>query len=80
MIQNATINVTNSPDNYLIFARLYNLKSVTMKKVELDGVNGVLAFDNSAIGKKLFADALTFSDHPNCKCYTEDDSNALKVG
>ena len=80
MIQNATINVTNSPDNYLIFARLYNLKSLTMKKVELDGVNGVLAFDNSAIGKKLFADAVTFSDNTNCECYTEDDSNELKVG
>ena len=80
MIQNATINVTNSPDNYLIFARLYNLKSLTMKKVELDGVDGVLAFDNSAIGKKLFADAVTFSDKANCECYTEDDSNELKVG
>ena len=80
MIQNATINVTNSPDNYLIFARLYNLKSLTMKKVELDGVDGVLAFDNSAIGKKQFADAVTFSDNPNCECYTEDDSNELKVG
>ena len=72
--------MTNSPDNYLIFARLYNLKSLTMKKVELDGVDGVLAFDNSAIGKKQFADAVTFSDNPNCECYTEDDSNELKVG
>ena len=79
MIQNATINVTNSPDNYLIFARLYNLKSLTMKKVELDGVDGVLAFDNSAIGKKQFADAVTFSNNPNCECYTEEDSNELKV-
>ena len=72
--------MTNSPDNYLIFARLYNLKSLTMKKVELDGVDGVLAFDNSAIGKKLFADVVTFSDNPNCECYTEEDSNELKVG
>ena len=72
--------MTNSPDNYLIFARLYNLKSLTMKKVELDGVDGVLAFDNSAIGKKQFADAVTFSDNPNCECYTEEDSNELKVG
>merc|ERR1711935_239672 len=78
LIQNATINVTKSPDNYLIFARLYNLKSLTMKKVELDGVDGVLAFDNSAIGKKQFADAVTFSDNPNCECYTEEDSNELK--
>ena len=51
-----------------------------MKKVELAGVDGVLAFDNSAIGKKLFADAVTFSDNTNCECYTEDDSNELKVG
>ena len=50
-----------------------------MKKVELDGVDGVLAFDNSAIGKKLFADAVTFSDNPNCTFYTEEDSNELKV-
>ena len=71
--------MTNSPDNYLIFARLYNLKSLTMKKVELDGVDGVLAFDNSAIGKKQFADAVTFSDNPDCECYTEEDSNEYKV-
>ena len=51
-----------------------------MKKVELDGVDGVLAFDNSAIGKKQFAEAVIFSDNPNCECYTEEDSNELKVG
>ena len=72
--------MTKSPDNYLIFARLYNLKSLTMKKVELEGVDHVVAFDNSAIGKKQFAEAVTFSDNPNCECYTEEDSNELKVG
>jgi hypothetical protein len=51
-----------------------------MKKVELDGVDGVLAFDHSAIGKKQFAEEVIFSDNPNCKCYTEEDSNELKVG
>ena len=72
--------MTKSPDNYLIFARLYNLKSLTMKKVELEGVDHVVAFDNSAIGKKQFAEAVTFSDNPNCECYTEEDSNELNVG
>ena len=28
---------------------------------------------------KQFADAVTFSDNPNCECYTEEDSNELKV-
>ena len=75
MIENATINVVNSPDDFLSFDKLYNLKSLTLKNVEIKGVTKIVPYEYG--GKTIFAEAVTFSNNPNITCCTSENSNEI---
>ena len=46
----------------------YNLKSLTIKKVEFTGVNSLLALGNEVIDKKEFTKTVTFTEVPRLVC------------
>ena len=62
----------------MILDNFYNLKSLTIKKVEFKGVNSVLALGNEVIDKKEFTKTVTFTEVPRCKCYSENKTNEFK--
>ena len=77
LIENATINVVNSPDDFLTFDRLYNLKSLTLKNVEISGVKGTMSEGIANQGKKITAENITFSNNPKVTCCTAENSNEI---
>ena len=55
-------------DGLLVLDNFYNLKSLTIKKVEFKGANSVLALGNEVIDKKEFTKTVTFTEVPRLVC------------
>ena len=78
LIEKSDIEVqTNSAGQILILDRLYHFKELRLKDVNFIGVNGIQAFSNANIGKKIFAIDVTFNSDETNKCHTKQDSNDL---